>query len=95
MPVEIGLGRKGSDEQQRFEAGFDLAYHERVRDGFRLMAAAEPERFVSVDATADEASVEAQVRRAVGRLAGLAASTRCLQATRRGEPDPAALRMTR
>ena len=40
VPVEIGLGRKGSGEQQRFEASFDLAYHQRVREGFRLMAAA-------------------------------------------------------
>ena len=95
VPVEIGLGRKGSDEQQRFEAGFDHAYHERVREGFRLMAAAEPERFVSVNATANEAEVEIQVRRAVSGLDGLAAIAVVPASDAAGEPDSPALRMTR
>ena len=51
LPVEVGLARKQDDEQTRFEAGFDLAYHQRVRDGFLAMAAAEPERYRVVDAT--------------------------------------------
>ena len=34
----------------RFEAEFDLAFHRRVRDGFLALAAAEPDRFVVVDA---------------------------------------------
>jgi dTMP kinase len=95
VPAEIGLGRKGSGEQQRFEASFDLAYHERVREGFRLMAAAEPERFVSVDATAPVAAVEARIRVEVGRLAGLAAIGAVHGGDAAGEPDPPALRITR
>lgn len=51
LPVEVGLARKQDDEQTRFEAAFDLAYHRRVRDGFLAMAAAEPERYRVIDAT--------------------------------------------
>jgi dTMP kinase len=52
LPAEVGLARKQDDEQTRFEAGFDLAYHRRVRDGFLAIAAGEPERFLPIDATA-------------------------------------------
>jgi dTMP kinase len=95
VPVEIGLGRKGSDEQQRFEAGFDVAYHQRVREGFRRLAAAEPDRFVSLDATASEADVEAQVRAAVSSLAGLEVLAAVPAGAGAGEPERPALRTTR
>ncbi len=52
LPPEVGLARKQDDEQTRFEAGFDLAYHRRVRDGFLAIAAGEPDRFLLIDATA-------------------------------------------
>jgi dTMP kinase len=51
VPVEVGLARKQADEQTRFEAAFDVAFHRRVRDGYRELAAAEPDRFVVIDAT--------------------------------------------
>lgn len=51
LPVAVGLERK-SDEITRFEAYQDIAYHERVRQAFLDFAAAEPERFAVVDATA-------------------------------------------
>ena len=57
LPVEVGLARKQDDEQTRFEAGFDLAYHRRVRDGFLAMAAADPGRYRIVDATLPVESV--------------------------------------
>ena len=53
LPVEDGLARKAPGDVTRFEAEFDLAFHRRVRDGFLALAAAEPERFAVVDATAD------------------------------------------
>jgi dTMP kinase len=46
---EIGLGRKRGAGRNRFEASFDLAFHERVRAGFLALAAAEPDRFRVVD----------------------------------------------
>jgi dTMP kinase len=95
VPVEIGLARKGSDEQQRFEAGFDLAYHQRVREGFRLIAAAEPERFVTVNATADVASVERLIRQAIGRLTGLRAIAPVDAGDAAHEPESPVLRIIR
>ncbi len=57
VPVEIGLARKSDAETTRFEAHFDRAYHERVRAGYLALAAAEPERWVIVDASAPEPDV--------------------------------------
>lgn len=57
VPVEIGLARKSDAETTRFEAHFDRAYHERVRAGYLALAAAEPDRWVIVDASAPEADV--------------------------------------
>lgn len=68
LPPEVGLGRKGPGDQTRFELGFDLDFHRRVRDGFLALAADEPARFAVVDAEPDEAHVWDGVRRAVGRL---------------------------
>lgn len=68
LPADVGLGRKAPDDQTRFELGFDIAFHRRVRDGFLALAADEPERFAVVDAEQGEARVWDGVRRAVGRL---------------------------
>ncbi|MCP6756447.1 dTMP kinase, partial [Klebsiella pneumoniae] len=51
LPPEVGLARKGPEDTTRFEADFDLDFHRRVRAGFLELAAAEPSRFVVVDAT--------------------------------------------
>lgn len=45
---EIGIGRKSGAARNRFEA-FDMAFHRRVRDGFRRLAAEEPARWRVVD----------------------------------------------
>jgi len=65
IPVEVGLARKQDDEQTRFEAAFDVAYHRRVREGFLALAAAEPDRFVIVDATAPIDAVVAATLEAI------------------------------
>lgn len=49
VPPEIGLGRKTGASRNRFEAAFDLAFHQRVRAGFLQLAAEEPDRFRVVD----------------------------------------------
>ena len=85
LPAEVGLGRKAPDDQTRFELGFDLAFHRRVRDGFLALAAEEPARFAVVDAADGEADVWDGVRRAVGRLQR--------ESTRAGEPDQQAERI--
>jgi dTMP kinase len=62
VPVEIGLARKSDAETTRFEAHFDLAYHERVRAGYLELAAAEPDRWIVLDASAPEVDVLAAAR---------------------------------
>jgi dTMP kinase len=68
LPVEVGLARKAPDDQTRFETGFDLAFHRRVRNGFLEMAVHEPGRFRVFDATASEDEVAERVVRAVDHL---------------------------
>jgi dTMP kinase len=68
VPVEIGLARKAPDDRTRFETAFDIGFHQRVRNGFMAMAAAEPARFVVIDARGDEDAIERRVVRAVEPL---------------------------
>ncbi|WP_366552531.1 dTMP kinase [Aquibaculum sediminis] len=72
LPVELGLaraaGRHGAAE--RFE-GLTHAFHERVRQGFLAMAAAEPLRFARIDATQPVEAVTLQVRQSVGTRLGV------------------------
>lgn len=48
----------------------DEGFHRRVRDGYRRLAAAEPERFVVIEGTGSVEEVAARVREAVDRLLG-------------------------
>ena len=70
-----GLERRAAgdaDELTRWEdqSRFDLAFHTRVREGYREMAAAEPERWVVLDGSGDVEAVAAEVSRVVeARLA--------------------------
>ena len=81
LPAEVGLNRKGPEEHTRFEVGFDLDYHQRVRAGFLELAAAEPERWVVVDADRDPGEVFVDV---------LATALEAID-----EPDAASVRITR
>ena len=73
VPVEVGLARVGKrGGHDRLEAEV-RDFHERVRDGYRSLAAADRGRWVSIDGEADEAEVERQVLAAVsarGIMAG-------------------------
>jgi len=80
VPAEVGLERKGAD-RTRFESAFDVDFHGRLRDGFLELAAAEPDRFVVIDATAGPDDVERAVTRAAATLPGLERLV--------GEPQPA------
>ena len=68
LPAQDGLGRvKGRRGQGHAAAKADnyegrpLSYHERLRDGFLMIATAEPERCVVVDAMQLEEEVAEQV----------------------------------
>ena len=68
VPVEVGMqraaARRGAGAPDRFEAE-DLKFHEDLRDAYRQIAAAEPERCVLVDAHAPARAVAAKVWTAV------------------------------
>jgi dTMP kinase len=68
LPVEIGLARKAPDDRTRFETGFDVDFHRRVRSGFLEMAVHEPGRFRVFDATKPEDEVAERIARAVDHL---------------------------
>lgn len=68
----VGLARKGA-EVTRFESAFDLAFHDRVRAGFLALAAADPGRFVVIDATAAPSVVADAIALEIARLPGLEA----------------------
>ena len=66
LPVEVGLERAFG--RGLFETRFEskgLEFHERLRRGFRDIAAAHPERCVVIDAEGDLETVEARVWAAV------------------------------
>ncbi len=73
LPAEVGIARKQTDERNRFEAGFDLDFHRRVRDGYLALAVAERGRFAVVDATVSPDAVFEAIMVALERLPDLAA----------------------
>ena len=70
LPVKAGLTRKAPGDVTRFEAEFDLAFHDRVRTGFQALATAEPDRFVVIDSTRSSPDVSTAVNASVDLLIG-------------------------
>lgn len=71
LPVEEGLRRRQAEGAGgRFEAK-GAAFHERVREGFLTLAAAEPGRIATVDAALPPDRVAESVRAAVASRFGL------------------------
>lgn len=69
IPVEEGLRRKaqaGQAEWNRMEQR-ELAYHQRVQDGYRRLIAAEPTRWVVIDAGKSIEDIHMQVMQEVER----------------------------
>src|SRR6266403_3544814 len=68
IPVDIGMqraaARRGEGAPDRFEAE-DVRFHEGLRDAYRQIAAAEPQRCVLIDANAAPGVVAARVWTAV------------------------------
>jgi dTMP kinase len=56
IPIQKGLGRKSSATNDRFESE-DIVFHNKVRDGFFKLAAAEPERWLVIYATLPRARI--------------------------------------
>jgi len=73
LPLEVGLARvvrRGVRDRLESEV---REFHERVRNGYLKLAAAEPDRWIRIDASGSEADVEARTRAAV-EARGLAPS---------------------
>lgn len=62
LPAEVGLERAHAraGAEMRFESK-GMIFHERLREGFRAIASAEPDRCAVIDATASMDAVEASV----------------------------------
>jgi dTMP kinase len=69
LEVEIGLARKGrQDEWNRLDA-YTIDFHQRVRAGYHELLTLEPERWVLVDAAQDWESVQKALRAIIlGRI---------------------------
>jgi dTMP kinase len=73
LPVEQGLERKRqalsqrSGEWNRLDQE-DVEFHQRVRQGYLELAAAEPERWLCVDARPSVAEIQRRIREAVERF---------------------------
>ena len=62
VDVLTGLKRKKiKDEWNRLDA-FELSFHERVREGYHILAEQEPERWKIVDATQEPEQVQKEIR---------------------------------
>ncbi len=71
LPVEIGLARAAArSAADRFER-LDRDFHEKLREGFRQIAADNPARCVLIDASADPQTVHRAVVAAVEQRLGL------------------------
>ena len=66
MPVEAGLARAAgrNEGKSRYEQ-LDTGFHERVREGFRETAIAEPKRCIIIDAQDSVAAVQDAIRKAI------------------------------
>jgi dTMP kinase len=65
LDAETGLRRRSADGDWNRLDAYALAFHERVRAGYHAMAAAEPERWLTLDATQSLEDVQTELRRLV------------------------------
>lgn len=65
LDVNIGLTRRQKDGDINRLDAFELAFHQRVRAGYHELAAAEPDRWVVIDAGQDPQQVQHDLRAAV------------------------------
>ena len=70
LPAEDGLRRRKRGGQWNRLDAYDLAFHQRVRQGYFALAAAEPKRWVRLDATKPVEVVQVEMRQAVDARLG-------------------------
>ena len=67
IPVGEGLARKSVKKQDRFEQE-DIAFHQRVREGYLKLAANDPKRWVVIDATQPKTEIREIIWQRVNQL---------------------------
>lgn len=67
VPATKGLERKQDKTEDRFEAE-DIAFHNRIRDGYLKISAEEPERWLVIDATLPRTEIAEIIWDRVNRL---------------------------
>lgn len=71
LTSELGLERRKQDGRWNRLDDYDLAFHERVREGYLLLADAEPDRWVRIDAAQTEDQIQEQIREVVTERLGI------------------------
>ena len=67
IPVEEGLARKRGRKQDRFEQE-EIVFHQRVRKGYLKLAAAEPSRWLVIDAAQSKEIIKDIIWQRVSQL---------------------------
>lgn len=67
IPVEAGLARKGDKRHDRFEQE-EMAFHQRIREGYLKLATYDPQRWLIVDASQSKLKVEQIIWQRVSQL---------------------------
>ena len=65
LDVKLGLARRQKDGDVNRLDAFKLEFHQRVRAGYHALAAAEPERWVVIDASQTPEKVQQDLRSAI------------------------------
>ena len=67
LTSELGLERRKHDGRWNRLDNYDLAFHERVREGYHRLAELDPDRWVQIDAAQTEDEIQEQIRETVAR----------------------------
>jgi dTMP kinase len=67
IPVEEGLARKKDKKSDRFEME-NLDFHKRVREGYLKLAAAEPKRWLVIDAGKSKEDIAEEIWQRVSKI---------------------------
>lgn len=70
LTSELGLERRKEDGRWNRLDDYDLAFHERVREGYHRLAELDPDRWVQIDAAQTEDQIQEQIRAAVAKSLG-------------------------
>jgi dTMP kinase len=65
LTSELGLERRKQDGRWNRLDDYDLAFHERVREGYVRLADLDPDRWVRIDAAQSEDEIQSQIQSAV------------------------------